>query len=1221
MATPNRYTIDAIRQKWIAAMRSLHDAKRYFATDRNRESIERANAAGQALSSVIEYAIKLNMYRNWGILSNREQELYEYFRLPDAINELYLHQSGRQKRLYSKTLPSPKIPVSKVDFNYLRNNRADYSNNTAHKAIDLLIDDVEKAGSKIGDFLNCYITGETLKKAEDFEINPEAIVQLYDKMDGFESSDTLYVLINDNIPNFQDSLEPLSRIKWDIIIDFDPDTFDEHHFGSNYTKEELLHLLKPTDLDLPIQLTSSASSPVYYMANGWKGHDDPTEADPWKKRTKYASKFIEKAVTELGKDAVQQVFVLSLLQTKRYNNNLISFFESACYEIPVFKYIVISDASQGLAEDNPDKVEYLGVSLHDLRDFLEDQLPARKVLEKHGFLMPYRKDDVTANGTLSQADLDNYSRFIEILYTGIEQQKNTVEQNDFYIGQDPLPWKGASDEWPVVRRKIIANFTAALHNKIKDGKKQFLLTHIAGIGGTTFSRQTAFQMHENYPVVFLKKYSDTNREEIADLLERLYNKLKLPLFVFVEIPGVIERNELDSLVARINDTRPILLVGVIRKDLCNDRDSNFPLPDWGNDFPLLTEHYKGLISSMPYEKELKESKCEMCDKLQNEKRNLKTPFELGLITFDREYKGITQYVANFKNIFQAYPGVVNALEIMALCDYYGRGRVNNRLIREIFKEKEGKKFTLADKFPSLASYFQLITEEKNGEFVDLKIRHPLLSEEIIRQFLGMHPGYDSFRNNLLGISKRIIDLCADAGQAFESFVTNLFINRDPSSEERYSRIISDMRETDRIPLFRYLVEKFPNNAHFHSHLGRCYSRQSKEYGKAIEHVERAIELSSKEDYLIYHMKAECLSGLVESQARELKNIDDVTAKLDERGYSLISNLREAEEFYHKTRDLQEQRHKLSGYGYDGHISMLINVLSRIKNLNPNDSLLILKREPFSNWLETAEALLVELQHLELRDSEKAKALLDQRIVQMHELIGNFSKALELLQNKLDSNQGSNNLRRLLVGCHILRNDNKHKQYSTNLEQNKRLVHLIEENLNSQQANYKDFNLWLELIRFSDLSLEECASNVQKWSANTQLPYVHLFNFAMQTILALRGNVMAMTAAKKSLERCRFIKPNNTVIMEWVGLNEDSMQDALLQNKEGSKDKRRLIKGIVSRYERGSEAYITTKNLDIDIFFKPDRYGLDSTCLNKEVEFNLGISYDGLIAENVTREGT
>ncbi len=1202
-------------------MRNLHDAKRYAATDRNKESIERVNAAGQALSSVIEYAIKLNMYRNWNKLSNTEQDIYEHFKLPKAINNLYIDQNGRLKRLYTATLPAPKIPVASVDFNYLRSNRDNFSNNTAHKAIDLLIEDVEKATDKIRDFLNCYITGETLKKAEDFEINSEAVVQLYDKMDGFESSDTLYILINDHLPNFPDSLEPLSRIKWDVIIDFDPDSFDENHFGSNYPKEEILHLLKPTDLDLPIQLTASSTNPVYYMANGWKGHDDPTEAEPWKRRMNKASKFIEKAITDLGKEAVQQVFVLSLLQAKRYNSNLITFFESACSEIPVFKYIVISDTCQALAEDNPDKVEYLGISLHELREFLADQLPTKRILEEDGFLMPYRKDDVSANGVLSQADMDNYSRFIEILHTGIEKQESTVDQKDFYIGQNPLPWKGAYEKWPVVREKIIHKFIATLRNKINDGKKQFLLKHIAGCGGSTFSRQTAFEMHENNPVVFLKNYSDSNREEIADLLERLYNKVRLPLFVFVEIPGVIEWNELESLVARINDTRPILIVGVIREDLCNDKDSNFPLPDWGKEFSQLVEHYKELINSMPYENELKESKCSMCDKLLNERRNLKTPFELGLITFDREYKGITPYIANFKNIFQAYPGVVRTLEIMALCDYYGRGKVNNRLIREIFNEKEGKKFILADKFPSLTSYFQLITEEKNGEFVDFKIRHPLLSEEIIKQFLGMEPGYDSFRNNLIGISKKIIDLCAEAGPSFESFVTNLFINRDPSSDEIYSRIVSDMRDTDRIPLFQYLVGKFPHNAHFHSHLGRCYSRQSKEYAKAIEHVEKAIELSPKEDYLLYHMKAECLSRLVESQARELENINDVIAKVDERGYNLISNLSEAEEFYQKTRNLQEQRHKLSGYGYDGHISMLINVLSRIKNISPNDSLLILKNEPFSNWLETAEALLVELQHLELRDSDIDKELLDQRIVQMHELIGNFSKALELLQNKLDKNQGSNNLRRLLVGCHILRNDNKHKHYTTNLEQNKRLIHLVEENLNSQQANHKDFNLWLELIRYSDLSLEECASNVLKWSANTQLPYVHLFNFAMQTILALRGNVMAIGAAKKSLERCRFLKPNNTVIREWVGINQHSMQDALLQNKEGSREKRRLIKGVVSRYERGSEAYISTKNLDIDIFFKPDRYGLDSTCLNKEVEFNLGISYDGLIAENVKIEGT
>ena len=1213
------FTLDKIIQKWNAAMRGIHDSRRYKAIDRPTESIEKINAAGQALSSVIEYAIKMNMYNNWSCLSLTEQNIYNHFSLPKAINSLYEDSAGNHKCLFLRTIQSPKVNPQNVDFSYLRSSRDLFSNNTAHKAIDLLINDVETAAEKIKMFLNCYITNEVLKKTEDFEINSEVCARFYESMDGFESSDTLYILINDSIPEFSDSLEPLSRVNWDAVLDFDGDSFSPGHFGSNYSEDEILHLIKPADMDSPILLSISPFSPAYYMALSWKGHDEPAEPNPWKKRMKKAATFIEKVIKDFGKNSVQQVFVLSLLHTRKYNSDLITMFETACGEVPVVKYFVISDVNRTLAEENPDNVEFLNLSLHDLCEFLDNQLSRRKNISQDGFRMPYRKDDNSATGCLTLNETLNYSRFFEILHSEVEKSEESPIKHDFYIGKDILSWRGASEEWPVVRESVLANFIKTLRNKIKDGKKLFLLKHSAGIGGTTFARQAAFMMHATSPTIMLKKYDEASRTEIANLLQSLYDKLKLPMFVFAEIPEVMERNEMESLANKINDTRPIMLIGVIREELCGENEACYPLPDWGKDFINLSNLYKGLIRELPYEELLRKTKIEMCDRLQNEKRKLKTPFELGLITFDKEYKGITQYVANFHNVLKNYKDICEALIIMALCDIYGRGMINNRLIREVFKEPEGKKFNLGNKFPSTASYYQLISEEHAGGFVDLKIRHPLLSIEILRQFKGMDRNNDSFKNNLLSVSKRIIDVCADAGEAFEGFVTNLFINRDPSREDSYSRIVTDMPPSDRIPLFQYLVERFPNNAHFHSHLGRCYSLQTKEYRKAIEHVEKAIELSPYEDFLLYHMKAECLSRLVESQAKELTKVADISEKTDERGYSLVTNLKEAEEFYDRTRNLQEQRHKLSGYGYDGHISMLINVLNSIKKLNTKNEYLIMKKEPFTSWIETAESLLVELQHLDLNDSPTEKELLDQRVAEMHQLVGDYSKALQYIQNQLDRNQGSNSLRRLLVGCHILRYDhNPHKDYRSNPTQNIKLLRIIEENLNSPQVSHKDFNLWLDLIRFSDISVEECASNVMKWSTKTELPYVHLFNFAIQTVLALNGNTMALNAAKRCLDKCQAIKPNNTIIREWVGTNTEQMQGALVQNKDSSKDKRGNIKGIVSRYERGSEAYIKNCNLEMEIFFKPDRAGLDSTCLNKEVTFNLGISYDGLIAENVRR---
>ena len=1067
---------------------------------------------------------------------------------------------------------------------------------------------------------------------EYLEFNSTNWENFYFACNKFERTDTNYILIIGDLKSQPTPFKKyLSSLPWNLIIDFDQSSRDDDGFynicySSNSTQPTTIKIADKLDTDFfPIL----PKAHFHYFIKGFIG--DSSSINPlikfndWNRSygenlkitiSSFAHKYPSATKVIVFHDDIPFVAGLGGVLDKIFadrtefiicspNTRLNERFEEDGYDVNHIP-LSISELANGVS---------LRYQEFEAEDFFED-----------AFRLPHNKNSKTANvdGLFSIDDIKLFEEDMEILYLGIEKNAIKEDRLDFLRGKMPLSWYGANlkDSFDVrhPRQK------AVLKDIQEKDRMVYYIEHEPGVGGTTFVRRLAWELHDVNPTVILKDYRDGER--IVKKLGKIFDKTRERIFIIANVPQSVSLDDLRDLETRLKSNSWSFLIIAVGRDFSR---VNSTLTDWGMNCNELVNEFKKYLPELGYSEGIVLRKEKELDNAQNGSDNYKkTPFYIGFLVSEENFFGIESFIKNFIGSLTT-PEQRKIISYIALVqDYLGIPLPSiffSKLLKANHESSVGKLTNLLPQ--GFENHVLTFTEQDN--LTSWTTRHPLFAKKFKEQLLrGNSTNLYAWKENLSDLCKDFIEdsnLSGEQPQSIEAILQSIFIgSRQERGGETFTKLVQEMPDEAQESVFLKLAETFPDNAHYFSHLARFYAYIRKNSEKALKFADDAIRLSEKvgrKDALLYHIRGMCYRQAAKTKMDSIINSKKsgrpyFEEEIDEIIFDLIPKA--AREFA-ETRKLQRS----SEYGYVAHIQMLIDAIDfgHILSGKTKEQFLSSEKEPYAEWLDEASTLLEEVKRLTIGE-EGAE---NEKVIQCDDNLNSFFERYDLviqnLNNQLDKGKNPERLRRQISRFMI----KKQPHLGQDSKSVNRIMDLMSENIKNEPDKEGNFYLWFQAARHSNLHISDAIDKMSRWKAKSITLDASYYFYVLKVMRAIEGYSDEMLEAVKliqeSKQKSRAL-PNNTYCHEWYG--QLSEMKRMVHGKDvygGSwEDKCELVKGIITGYSHDGSGKITLKNANLlEAFFNPSETKMSEDDINKEVEFYLGFSYDGLRAKDVQLKGT
>ncbi|MCD4713824.1 MAG: hypothetical protein K8R73_11120, partial [Clostridiales bacterium] len=731
----------------------------------------------------------------------------------------------------------------------------------------------------INNAFNDIIDDELLVESEDENWN-----KLFIESDFFKDHQN-YILIAP--PTFNDlsqsQLSTLAKIRWSTVFDFNPYSKSSglyNAFSGVLNNQEI----KPLSIEQKdsLEITSSTKYIINWVfANGLDGLPETISKDKrdWKINLKYGQ-FIKKIIVEIFDRKIQKFTVICLWDEIAYVREIIDTLSENSVPANV-KYIIVYDdvAKLPRLQDEFDWTNpiLINSTYSNIIQGIQSSLFVKSTLSNPLKQIPSRVENVEDEYIdISDSNLRFLDADFEVLYLGIEHDLTVnLEDKPFYKG-NTVRWDELSKELDVRREK--RNSLIEKVNSLLEGTKGAYvveLSHKPGSGGTTLARRIAFDFHKKYPTALISKF---HREKTNDEIFRLPILAQKPLLLVIEAHE-ITKNDLSSIIRRINSDKKhvvILYVKRVFKSISNENSKQVFLSD-----TLLTtserDRFIGKYEQLTPEQNLR--------KIQD--FNSKVPsdcevFDFSLTAFEDEYssESLKIYLGNYIDKLPA-----NQLQFLGFCSlvyfYTQKSLASSIFIRLFLNMDLEEELSLK---PLEEHYIRKLLSQAfdvtNLEYEDTwRPRYSRFAQEILEITVSTNDNWKDY------ISKWVIDLIellktetyyltADIKDLYKS----LILNRD--NEEllgvdddyqyipfrKFSKLIEDIPDRyNKQAVFKKLVESYPDEAHYHGHLGRYLFENAKipeDFENAEAEIFNAIELGGS-DFNLWHLKGMCSRRRVE----------------------------------------------------------------------------------------------------------------------------------------------------------------------------------------------------------------------------------------------------------------------------------------------------------------------------------------------------------------------
>lgn len=1183
--------------------------------------IKHKRDAGEAISQSLEYSLKNHLNKT---LSSAEKK---YFYLPkqDIIKliEKYIDGNGEDNGYLYSTINDDIEPS--VDFIFLKQKKNVITNAAKHEGVEPDYEIQKKYLSEVRKFIKQYIDeNEKLKTIEDYEkIDISTWDLLYSACDRFSIEERNYILIigpNQGLDNTY--LKNLSLPKWDLVIDFDYNSETNGFFNCAYKEKDVQpHKIKASDIVDVNSFSRFSQSHYHYFANNFKGSGEvePRDYSEWNRKFGKNTEIFLKSFSSVLSN--QKNIVVILYSSRRYINFL-------CEKIDQYlgtntQYVFANDLNDELLQVSEDfQGVKVNITIPEIAEGLASFSSNFGVLNANEgqILIPFMEKSQTATtGVLTTSEFAQLEEYFEVVHKGLplftEPEEN---RRAFLVGETKVSWFGLKNRFDVERQSFGKKYLKPIEKIIESGRGKIYLVHEAGFGGTTVARRIAWEFHNDYPTLILKKYKDV---KVKESLIMLHEKTRKTIFVIMEVPQSITLDEVDSLFKSIPQARPIVLLIVKRGKVTSNE---LVVSDWGNDTFDLVNAFKPYLSEYGSEAVQLKKEKELEDILISNESYKKTPFYIGLLTFEENFFALKDYIKKFVFEVVDKDEQKRVLIYLSLCDdYLGQG-LPSAFFKSLFKISSLDVISIEKYFSKDSSIVDsLLTSNQEGNHKFWKIRHNFFAKELKKQILsGNSENPDIWKQGLSDICVKFIeDSVSDANTSeyIQEILQKLFIgNRKDRAGEDFTPIINDIQSIDgKEHVFLALKTIYPDNPHYCSHLARFYAYHNKNREKALQYADEAIRLSEidgAQDSLLYHIKGMCLRSIAydemsKHRKQKLQNGSITDAEYEDVIDKLVPG---AARQFELSREIAKKQNRIDEYGFIAHIQLLITAIDYAINISGKSKADFFSQnlDPFSEWLDLSESLLEEVKRINLDDDESGK--IEDCVNDIMEFYENYEQILQNLRSQLEKGKNPSRTRRQIVRTYF----RKKEDYTKDTRTVNTILSLMEQNIDNEPDNEKNFYLWFQAARYSKVSIEEALSKLSKWKVNSTSIDAIFYFYILKVFRALQGYTDATIDAFNLIKECRTKGKSNILILEWCGKGND-LSKFVSRNSitsETKEEKLELVQGYFTDFQHDGSGKITIAD-KLEVFFSPTQSKLTSSDLNKAVEFYLGFSYDGLRADS------
>ncbi|MFJ8456420.1 hypothetical protein [Bacillus paramycoides] len=790
--------------------------------------------------------------------------------------------------------------------------------------------------------------------------------------------------------------------------------------------------------------------------------------------------------------------------------------------------------------------------------------------------------------------LDNLNMYFEIVDLSKGKNADLACNEEEFLKGNVATWEILNAQYDVlmVENKRYKDFKNEVKSALgtKDyEEKLFYIEHNPGFGGTTLSRRLAWDIHEDNPVLMMKRYDNIST---IPLIQRLYDDVKNGILIVVD-ENIISRNDIEKFENAIkNIDRPVAAIIVKRSRNNNEEKKHILKLNLINKNSLNQFIFR--CKSLAYRKFSKnvvdEREAKMKQVLNGD---MLCPLMIGLYFLEKEFIGIEEYVGRFINNLKdgvLHDNLKTAMKFIALCDYFGQKSVYSSLIEKIFNTAllPSNRFDLEEELKEVKDLF--IFEIKNRKVQSVKARHYLISLEIMRQLFpdsSMQYHKETWKDYLYQHSKEMIDLLLSLltnklDDELRNLITDIFIdnrNESPDSTEELDGDFALLIETipaneQKAQLLEYLTHNFNNYiinnldpetsfkeyqmlAHIWGHLARYYSKKglNNNHEKAEECCKKALVILDQidsYDYIIYHIYADCLYRNAKNIYNNL-TIDDIDT---EQWYELKGLIDSAVDYYEKTITYGNFE-----YGTTSQLKLLVDFMRVVFNIYQFESIADIKKikdKWLIGYLSKIGDLIENVDYLQF--NPKAKNIFTRWKSQFEsisyqknvsQIIMDLNNYLDELNNQLIKDSESiRHTRKALINSLLKKYEHDLTQLAKpeNARNLNRIMDLIKQNIQmpNKYSRY-DYALWFKIAHYSDIPISEAIIMARNWHKllnehNHSDPMPSYYLYVLHYLRALEGYNEALNEAKKYQKECmqictdkkKFEVINENKVRDWFG---------------------------------------------------------------------------------------
>ena len=638
--------------------------------------------------------------------------------------------------------------------------------------------------------------------------------------------------------------------------------------------------------------------------------------------------------------------------------------------------------------------------------------------------------------------------------------------------------------------------------------------HSPGAGGTTVARRIAWNIHEQFPTVVLRGSTVTT----IDRLDELFRLSDLPLFILAEA-SVIRDVQITDLLDEVRERNVhAIFLHVVRSVAEDFGDAEFQLRDpmtpaertrFGNHYSALTEDQRRLDDLQ-----------RMADETTELPASFFSPFFFGLITYEKEYRGLESYVES--HLVEVPFAQRQALLFLALVTRYSQLGIPDDLISSWLGIPREDHDVLSLFGPGVA---RLLLFVEGG----IRIVHPYLAEEVLRHAVG---GGDLWKSALSNLAIEFIEqltshLGSDSRDA-RDLLTALLIRRDRLfSEQQATQNFAELIIT--IPssagahlVFEKLTEFCPAEPHYWNHRGRHHIYEMKlDFPSAAQMLDRAVKLSGGSDPIHHHTlgmvhrlwMTDSIDALFKGEVRpEPEEVLRVAEPCFTAGLEAFASAR-------KLAPMDE-------HVYVTPLQMILRVAERLVQASspPTMSSVMGRRDEVGQWLRVH---LAQAEELFVRYSRTRAGLrLTKHGVSVRNYIarlyGDFQPLIEELEQCVERGEHFEGIERSLAFAYLARRNRDWSRVS--VEDARRIADLMDANLRSNPGSDRDIRLWFSAYRrLPEFSYLQAIERLSAWAEHHRSSDAHFYLYVLHALRWLVGLERNDEAARVHMEQSRALR--------------------------------------------------------------------------------------------------